>query len=318
MIAPIQSLSQPQGIALWTVTAVLTSSYAVVVGNRLWTTHPLIANHAIWTKIGLFGVLLCVAYDRFVWFPDQSGLLVWGGAIACGIGFGLHVLPWERLGWKDEMRSLGLWLPLLTLSITFTDVQTQGLLIVAAFYAWMANRTDRIRLSYLGVALFDLALLDYLEAIEWLTAIAFSLIVSLSILYIAEVEPYFHDRSRRQQKHWIRVLASGLVGLSALYQTEVSEPMLVFAVVAIALGILFIFAGLILKVRAFLYVGTATFVLQILRVLWLFISANSLLLWAVGIVLGLAFIWVAATFESRRSQVSTRLSSWTSALESWD
>ena len=318
VIAPIQSLSQPQGIALWTVTAVLTSSYAVVVGNRLWTTHPLIANHAIWTKIGLFGVLLCVAYDRFVWFPDQSGLLVWGGAIACGIGFGLHVLPWERLGWKDEMRSLGLWLPLLTLSITFTDVQTQGLLIVAAFYAWMANRTDRIRLSYLGVALFDLALLDYLEAIEWLTAIAFSLIVSLSILYIAEVEPYFHDRSRRQQKHWIRVLASGLVGLSALYQTEVSEPMLVFAVVAIALGILFIFAGLILKVRAFLYVGTATFVLQILRVLWLFISANSLLLWAVGIVLGLAFIWVAATFESRRSQVSTRLSSWTSALESWD
>jgi hypothetical protein len=145
-----------------------------------------------------------------------------------------------------------------------------------------------------------------------------SLIVSLSILYITEVDPYFRSGSKRRQKHWIRVLASGLVGVTALYQTEVSESILVFASVAVAIGILFIFVGLILKVRAFLYVGTATFVLQILRVLWLFISANSLLLWAVGIVLGLAFIWVAATFESRRSQVSSRLASWTSALKTWD
>ena len=94
--------------------------------------------------------------------------------------------------------------------------------------------------------------------------------------------------------------------------------MLIYAAIAVLLGIAFIFAGLILKVRAFLYVGTATFIAQIIRVLWLFINANSLLLWAVGIVLGLLFIWVAATFESRRSQVTSQLSSWTSALEAWD
>ncbi|MBE9063087.1 hypothetical protein [cf. Phormidesmis sp. LEGE 11477] len=316
-IAPAPELSQPLGITLWTVTALLTSSYAVIVGNRLWTPQPLVANHATWTRVGLLGGLLCIAYDRFAWFPNQTGLLIWGGAIACGIGAGLYALPWERWGWKDEMRSLGLWLPLLTLTITWTNVHTQGLLIVAAFYAWMANRTDRIRLSYIGIALFDLALVNYLSDNQWLSAVTFSLIVSLSILYITEVEPYFRNRSKRQQKHWIRVLASGLVGVSTLYQTEVSEPILLFATVAVVLGILFIFAGLILKVRAFLYVGTATFVLQILRVLWLFISENSLLLWAVGIVLGLVFIWIAATFESRRSQVSSRLSFWTAALETW-
>mgnify|MGYP001792633563 FL=1 len=94
--------------------------------------------------------------------------------------------------------------------------------------------------------------------------------------------------------------------------------MLAYAALAVGIGIVLVFAGLISKVRAYLYVGTATFVLQILRVLWLFISANSLLLWAVGIVLGLLFIWVAATFESRRSQVSTQLSSWTTALDNWD
>lgn len=317
-IAPIEGLSQPRGITLWTATALLTAGYALVVGNRRWTPHLCVGDHAVWTKVGLLGILLCVAYDRFVWFPDRTALLVWGGVIACLIGWALYALPWERIGWGDEVRSLGIWLPLLTLSITWLEVQTQGMLIVAAFYAWMANRTERIRLSYLGVALFDLALLDYLNGRAWLTAMTFSLIVSLSILYLTEVDPYFRSGPKRQQKHWIRVLASGLVGISALYQTEVSDPLLVFAAVAVVIGILFIFAGLILKVRAFLYVGTATFVLQILRVLWLFISANSLLLWAVGIVLGLAFIWVAATFESRRSQVSNQLSAWTAALETWD
>ncbi|MEM8504529.1 MAG: hypothetical protein AAF716_15405, partial [Cyanobacteria bacterium P01_D01_bin.1] len=317
-IAPTAGLSQPKGIALWTVTALLTSGYALVVGNRRWTSRPFVADHSAWTRAGLLGILLCVAYDRFVWFSDRTELLVWGGAIACVIGFVVYWLPWERFGWGGEVRSLGLWLPLLTLSITWLEVQTLGMLIVAAFYAWMANRTGRIRLSYWSVALFDIAFLDYLDGRGWLTAITLSLVASLSILYITEVDPYFRSGSKRQQKHWIRVLASGLVGITALYQTEVSDPILVFAAVAIAIGILFIFAGLILKVRAFLYVGTATFILQILRILWLFISANSLLLWAVGIVLGLAFIWVAATFESRRSQVSNRLSSWTSALETWD
>ncbi|MEL6881389.1 MAG: hypothetical protein AAFP09_12735 [Cyanobacteria bacterium J06607_10] len=152
----------------------------------------------------------------------------------------------------------------------------------------------------------------------WLSTLILSVIAGLSILYVAEVEPYLTAQPQRQQRHWLRILASGLVGVTALYQTEVSTPLLAYAALAVGIGIILIFTGLILKVRAYLYVGTATFVLQILRVLWLFISANSLLLWAVGIVLGLLFIWVAATFESRRSQVGSQLSSWTAALDDWE
>ncbi len=198
--APVAELSQPKGIALWTVTALLTSGYALLVGNRLWTPQTIIADHSAWTQIGLMSALLCTAYDRFVWFPDQVGLLVWGSAIACVIGLLVYSLPWERFGWGEEMRSLGLWLPLLMLSITWLEVQTQGMLVVAAFYAWMANRTGRIRLSYWSVALFDLALLDYLDGRGWLTAITLSLIVSLSSLYTTEVDPYFRSGSKRQTK----------------------------------------------------------------------------------------------------------------------
>ena len=318
VVAPFYGLSQPRGIAFWTGCSLLLCGYALSVGNRRWTPNTFLFKYDVWTWLGLLGALLCVAYDRFVWFPDRTGLFIWGGAIACLIGLALYHIPWERFGWSDPWRTTGLWLPVLTLSITVSFVQTQGLLIVAAFYAWMAKQTGRIRLSYLSVLLFDLALLDFIRDRAGLTPMVLSLVGGLSALYVAEIDPYFRRQPQRQQRHWLRILASGLVGVTALYQTEVSEPLLIYAAITVALGIAFVFAGLILKVRAFLYVGTATFIAQILRALWLFINANSLLLWAVGIVLGLVFIWVAATFESRRSQVTSRLSSWTSALESWD
>lgn len=61
--------------------------------------------------------------------------------------------------------------------------------------------------------------------------------------------------------------------------------------------------GLALRIRAFLYVGTVTFIVEILRQIWFFINDYSLLLWAMDIVLGIAFIWIAANFESRREQM---------------
>ncbi|MEO1622627.1 MAG: hypothetical protein AAFU53_16540, partial [Cyanobacteria bacterium J06632_3] len=316
--APAETLSQPKGIAIWTVTSLLLSGYALSMGNRRWTPETTWFTHRVWTNIGLVGILLCIAYDRFVWFPDRTQLLTWGGVIACGIGFVLYSLPWRRWGWAESWQSVGLWLPLLTVSITLDHVQTLGLLVVSAFYAGMAKRTKRIRLSYWSVLLFDLTFCDFLVARGWLSTLSLGIVTGLSILYFAEVEPYFENLSRRGERHWLRLLATGLIGASALHQTEVSEATMAFAGITILIGTVFIFAGLIMKVRAYLYVGTATLMLQVLRVLWLVISANTLLVWAVGIALGLMFIWVAATFESRRSQVSSQLSSWTEALDNWD
>jgi len=61
-----------------------------------------------------------------------------------------------------------------------------------------------------------------------------------------------------------------------------------------------------------------TFVIQVIRQLWLLVSQYSLLIWAIGIVLGLIFIWVAATFEARRSQVNTLMQTWFSELAEWE
>ncbi|MEM9906413.1 MAG: hypothetical protein AAF921_15455, partial [Cyanobacteria bacterium P01_D01_bin.44] len=317
--AALDGLSQPYGLAVWTGTSLLLAGYALLIGNARWTSQPFVFNHATWTGLGLLEALLSVAYDRFAWFPDKTGLLTWGGVIACSIGFVFYRAPWERWGWpRRPWRLMGLGLPILTLSITLDLVSTQGLLLVGAFYAWMGKQFEQIRLSYLSVLLLDWALLRYLNGQGWLTLLWCNLILGLSVLYLAEVDPYFHHASKKQQRHWLRTLASGLVGLTALYQAELSEPMLAFAGFTLLLGFGFILAGLILKVRAFLYVGTAMFILQVMRVLWLFVSTNSLMLWAIGIVLGLGFIWIAATFESRRSQVINLLGSWASALATWD
>ena len=202
-------------------------------------------------------------------------------------------------------------------AIAYT-VPTQTLLIVGAFYAWMAHSRSEIRLSYISIGLLDWTLLRYLDAQGWLTGLAISIVAGLSMLYVIEAEPTLSGLSHRQQRHWLRILASALISLTALYQAEVYTPTLGYAAITLALCTGLIFAGLGLKVRAFLYVGTTTFLLQVIRVLWLFISANSLLLWAVGIVLGLLFIWIAATFESRRSQVTNQLDTWTSALQDWE
>ena len=319
VLALSAGLSQPNGARLWVIISLLLATYALIVGNRRWTPQTRITNHTVWTTVGLLEILLCLAFSRFELFFDRTILLIWAGVIACIASAAIYRLPWDRWGWPlRPFRLLSIWLPMLTIGTTVLLIKIPGLLIVSAFYAWMAKACDRIRLSYLSIFLLDWAIFDYLDRQSLLTALSVALIIGLSVLYFAQVDPYFQSIQQRQQRHILRILASVAIALTALYQAETSEPMLLYAALTLILCLGFIFSGLTLKVRAFLYVGTLTFVVQIIRVLWLFISTYSLLLWAVGIVLGLIFIWIAATFESRRSQVTQLLDTWTAALDTWD
>ncbi len=334
LIAALEGLSQPTGISLWTVTVLGLAAYALITGNQRWTPQMLPATNSIWTGIGILQGLFCLAHNRFVWFPDRTFLITWGGVMACAVSWLIFQAPWQRWGWPQRpWRLLALWLPLSIIGAAINyQVPTQSLLLVGAFYAWMAKQREQIRISYLSVLLFDWALLRYLSDQGWLTALVWSLVISVSALYVAEIEPYFQGLSKRQQRHWLRSLASALIGITSLYQTEIYQPLLLYAALTLALSMGLILSGLMMKVRAFLYVGTVTFIVQIIRVLWLLISDNSLLLWAVGIALGLVFIWVAATFESRRGRrqrpdeladprsqsTPNRFETWSAALRTWD
>uniref|UniRef100_A0A832H2H0 DUF2157 domain-containing protein n=1 Tax=Oscillatoriales cyanobacterium SpSt-402 TaxID=2282168 RepID=A0A832H2H0_9CYAN len=204
--------------------------------------------------------------------------------------------------------------------LTGWGANLQSLLVVATFYAWVASVERQIRMTYLSVLLAAWAIVRLLQRYGVTDLIWYVAVMGGSLLYLAQVDPVFQAQQNREQRHWLRCLASGLICLTAFYQAEtgiMGIAPIVAGFGAIALEFAFILAGLLQRVRAFLYVGTLTFMLQVFWQLWRFISDYSLLLWILGIILGLGLIWIAATFEARRSQVNTLLQHWVTELENW-
>lgn len=318
VIAVLYPLSTLHTIALM-VTAVSLSSYALLNGRGNDITHN--SRHEQWTYFGIVEGLITIGYGLSEAISDSSLLMAWAGAIAAVIAFMMEALPWSRWGWSSRpWRNAALGLPLVILILTANTTALQSLLIAAAFYAWFAKTTQRIRLSYLSIVLLDWAIIRFVIAQDWFNLLWFSSVVSGSLLYITQVDPDLQTQSSREQRHWLRAFAIGLVSLTALYQAEVETGGMAIGVGVATLGfsLALIAAGLFWQVRAFLYVGTLTFILRVLRWLWLFVGSYSLLLWAIGIVLGLLFIWIAATFESRRSQVNALMQYWSTELDRWE
>ena len=90
------------------------------------------------------------------------------------------------------------------------------------------------------------------------------------------------------------------------------------AVVAAAFSLVAIAAGLALRVRAFLFVGTGIFLINVFYQLVVLIFDYPLIKWAIGLAFGIAFIWIAATFETRRDRISALVQHWVGQLQSWD
>lgn len=293
------------GGSLWMGVVALLAIYAIVQGRR----------DQIWIYVGV-GELWAVIGDGLVrWLPNGV-LLEWSGAIAAVLGFITYALPWRNWGWADRpWRICAIGLPALVLSCTAAEINVQSLLISGAFYAWIAWKAREIRLSYfsLGLAMWTAfrLLLDW----QFSDPLWYVSVISAAMLYIVQVEPNLQSQTEKEQRHWLRCLAIGLLAITAFYQSEASW---IQGLLTIGLGIGLGVLGLTFRVRAFLYVGTLTFVLKVLRQLWLFISDYSLLLWGLGIILGLVLIWIAATFEARRSQAIALMQYWITELEAWE
>ncbi|MBD3882490.1 hypothetical protein IFO70_12035 [Phormidium tenue FACHB-886] len=288
-------------------------------GKSNWTKNSSFLR-ASWTYAGILEFLLLTGRG-LDWLIPNPLLLGWAGAIAAVVAIGLYFLPWDRWGWLlDPWQKTAMVLPMTIVVLTLQPIAIQSLLIVAAFYAWLAKSTRNIRLSYLAVLLLDWAILRYLGQQNSLSLLWISVALGGSLLYAAQIDPALRSVPGREQRHWLRSLATGLICLTALYQAEIETGASGFWVglFALGIGLVFVLLGIVLRVRAFLYIGTAAFILRVLRLLWLFVSTYSLLLWAIGIVLGLLFIWIAANFEARRHQMNALLQYWMTELESWE
>ncbi|MBF2025873.1 MAG: hypothetical protein IGS48_03785 [Oscillatoriales cyanobacterium C42_A2020_001] len=310
LIVAIAFLPSRTGQWWWTAIAALLALYALLTSR----------NSPTWTYAGIINLLVALVSLLRLVIPDST-LIDWAGAIAAVIAVGFYFSPWRQLGFAREpwRISAGI-LPGITILLTGWGANLQSLLIVAAFYAWYGNAERQIRFSYLSILLADWAIIRLLNLYNGNELIWYAAVMGGSLLYLAQVDPAFQTQQNREQRHWLRCLASGLVCLAAFYQAEVGIAGIAPVVAgfgAIAVEFAFILAGLLQRVRAFLYVGTLTFILQVFWQLWRFISDYSLLLWILGIVLGLILIWIAATFEARRAQMNTLLQHWVAELEDW-
>lgn len=338
----IQASPSTRGVGLLIGVALLLTTYALAQGNQRWAIDPVPATSStsstpptppgalpsltpssslLWTYAGIVQFLFTLSYGLYQLLPDDGWLLAWAGIIASGVALGMATLPWRQWGWSQQPWNVAAAVfPVLVLLLTSYVTALQSLLVAAAFYAWFAKRLEQIRLSYLSIVLLDWAVLRFVGGEGWLNSLWLSGILAGSLLYVAQIDPALQAQSARGQRHSLRTLATGLICLTALYQFEQEIGVMAWAIgfLTLVFSIGLIFLGLFLRVRAFLYVGTLTFILRILRWLWLFINTYSLLLWAVGIVLGLLFIWLAATFEARRSQVDALVQYWSTELETWE
>ncbi len=312
-IAAWSDNTSPSGTGLWLVVMALLSGYALAMGHRRLT------GEEIWIWAGILAAIACFI-RVFQQVLPEGVLSLWGGAIASGFAILMYQLPWESWGWATRpWRLAAVGLPGLVVLVTVLDVSIQSILLTAATYAWLAKATGRLRLNYLCLLGIIWATLRFLSDRGWVSALWVGILVGAVLIFFAQIDPALQSTSARQQRHWLRLLAVGLINLSAFYQAEItpvglSQFWMNLLILLLALG--FGLAGVILRVRAFLYIGTLTFVIQILRQVWLFISAYSLLLGIAGTVLGLLFIWIAATFEARR-QLYRLVQQWFTELEGW-
>ncbi len=132
----------------------------------------------------------------------------------------------------------------------------------------------------------------------WLIPLALILLVS---------EHVNRDRLSRGQSTALRYLALGMLYLSStadMFITGVGQSV-VLPLVLVVLSVLGVLAGILLRVRAFLFLGVAFLFLVIFAMIWhaAVDRTQTWVWWASGIVLGVGVVALFAVFEKRRNDV---------------
>ena len=136
--------------------------------------------------------------------------------------------------------------------------------------------------------------------------------MGISLICLSWIEPACRRREGKPLRHYLRLLGTGIIGGAALWldhQTGIIPG--IFSLIAILVG-------LALRIRAFLYIGTFTFVVDVFYQLVILIFDYPLLKWIVGLLVGLSLLSIAGSFETRRAQLNVLLQNWLAQLQEWE
>ncbi|MEH1914370.1 DUF2157 domain-containing protein [Nostoc sp.] len=299
-------------------TGVFLIRYAIFQGRNFRTSPSILGGITIaemWVYLGL----LEVAGMRIYWRETAVGrfwagpLVPWNGAIACVVAYFLYILPWENWGWsKRPWQQAAYITPLIILWETRLQTYPITLLLAAGFYIFLAKVGENIRFTYISVALIDWAVYRGFDSLHLTDTLWYVTPIGLSLLYIAQVDTQLKLPEYKTSRHFLRVLGSGLIcGWAILFNQNTAWIPGIFSLIAI-------FAGLALRVRAFLYIGTATFLITTIYQSVIFSLQYSFLKWVVGLLVGILLIYIAANFETRRAQITSLIRSAIDEFQSWE
>jgi hypothetical protein len=299
-------------------TGVFLIRYAIFQGRNSRTSPSILRGITIaemWVYLGL----LEVAGMRIYWHETAVGkfwagpLLPWNGAIACVVAYFLYILPWESWGWsKRPWQQAAYIIPLIILWETRLQTYPITLVLAAGFYIFLAKVGENIRFTYISVALIDWAFYRWFNSLRLTDVLWHITPIGLSLLYIAQVDTQLRLPEYKTTRHLLRVLGSGLIcGWAILFHQNTAWIPGIFSLIAI-------FGGLALRVRAFLYIGTATFIITTIYQSVIFSLQYSFLKWVVGLLVGILLIYIAANFETRRAQITSLIRSAIDEFQSWE
>lgn len=269
----------------------------------------------IWVYLGLIEAGIVNIYLQHLPALSFIGklLLPWRGALACIVAYFLYIIPWENWGWsKTPWQRAAYILPLFIIWQTQQQIYPITLVLCAGFYIFLAIVTSQLRFTYLSVALIDWALFREFNHLGLTDSLWYVTPIGLSFLYIAQIDQQLRLPESKSIRHSLRILSSSLIcGWPVLFHQNLPFIPGIFSLIAI-------FAGLALRVRAFLYVGTAAFLITSIYQLVIFSFSYSFLKWIIGLLVGILLIYIAANFETRRTQINILIRNTINEFENWE
>ncbi|MEM6754123.1 MAG: DUF2157 domain-containing protein, partial [Cyanobacteria bacterium P01_C01_bin.38] len=269
----------------------------------------------VWVYIGL----IQIAVFRYFVPPDSivsiffEQIRPWIAGLSCIVAYLVYILPWQRWGWrKNPWQMTAYILPLFYLWETRIQIYSITLLFVAGYYTFIARITKKIRFTYISLGLFNWVLWRWFIDLNLTDPLWYISLIGLSLLYIAQFDPQLKLPQNKVYRHGLRIFGSGVIcGYATLFHQNA------FYVPGI-LSLIAIFAGLALKIRAFLYIGTTSFLLTAFYHLVIFTLDYPFLKWVVGLLVGITLIFIAANFESRRQQLNVLIRNINSEFKEWE
>ncbi len=318
LIASLLMLLVTMGLSVFGMRATLAWAgllmTAILIGyalhqGRCCQDEPL---QAAWIYLGLTELIGWFVLLRWT-IPTLQVLDNWWGVVACIVAVPIYSAPLIEPRWPPRpWRVMAIAVPLATPILTSITSHIPTLWILAGFYGWLTWRQRQVRLSYLSVVCITWAIWAWLDQFNVQDVVIAVLPVGLALLYGVQVDPFIRQPEQKNARHWLRLIATGLILFTAL----VTDGWTGLPAGIMALGAIVI--GLILRTRAFLYVGTIVFVVNAINQLVLLNPTYPFMKWIVGILVGTVLIWIAADFERRREQWVAFAQTWLQNLSTWE